>query len=76
MVEEEIYQLLKTDFKVHTQINKDDKLSSLGLDSLELILLIVKLESITNRNISNKEMEKLVTVNDVLLLAEEKLSEE
>ncbi|MEK5209697.1 acyl carrier protein [Psychrobacillus sp. FSL H8-0510] len=76
MTEEDLITLLKNEFNVHNKFHKDDRLSALGLDSLEIILLIVKLESLLKKSITDKEMENLSTVDDVLQLANEKLLEE
>ena len=49
-----------------SNLKEDDSLSSLGLDSLDLVELIMGIEEEFNIEIPDGEAEKVVTVGDVV----------
>nr|WP_286166497.1 phosphopantetheine-binding protein [Bacillus sp. E(2018)] len=67
LIEDILYNLLFTKFKVDSAlINKKDSLKDLGIDSLEMVVLVLELEQIIGRSISDQEMINLETVEDVI----------
>ena len=49
-----------------TQITKDTTLKSLGIDSLDVFNLLVELESKTGKTISDDDVEKLSSINEIV----------
>ena len=49
-----------------TKITKDTTLKSLGIDSLDVFNLLVELESKTGKTISDDDVEKLSSINEIV----------
>ena len=54
--------------KKKINIIDEQKVESLGLDSLDTYTLILELEKITKKKISDNEFDKIITTNDILKL--------
>jgi len=53
-------------------ITRESNLKDIGIDSLDLLSLVVKLEEIFNIEFSDDELASLHTVNDVVTVIERK----
>lgn len=62
-------------FKEYFKVDPDDAvmIESLGIDSLELVQLILDIEEKLTIDIDNKEIENLHTIGDVMNLARAKI---
>jgi acyl carrier protein len=70
-MESVLNDLLSTKFKIDCSlINRQDTLKDIGIDSLEMVVMVLELEQIIGRNISDKEMMNLQTMGDILSLLE------
>jgi acyl carrier protein len=68
-MKETIYNLLNTKFNIDSStINESDQLRELGLDSLEMVALIIELENIFDTSIPDEEMVNLKTIQDIFNL--------
>ncbi len=56
-----------------SSLKEDDELSALGLDSLDLVEVMLQIEEELNVEFSSDEIEELKTLKDVLNLIETKL---
>ncbi|EJR29913.1 acyl carrier protein (plasmid) [Bacillus mycoides] len=62
-----VYSLLKETFSIDPNyVFEEDRLKDLGIDSLEIIELIIELEKIIGRPIDDKELVFLNTVGDII----------
>jgi acyl carrier protein len=62
-----ICHLLETKFNIEaSSINKSNHLREIGLDSLEMISLVIELEKIIGREIPDSEMVRLESIQDIL----------
>jgi acyl carrier protein len=55
--------------------NKDDLRNDLGLDSLDMIELLFKIEEVFELEIPNEDLVKIATVGDVIAYVERRLAE-
>ena len=55
-------------------ISEDDELTALGLDSLDLVEVMLEIEEAFNIEFSNDEIGEIVYIKDVLKLIEEKIT--
>ena len=53
-------------------INEEDDLSKLGLDSLDLVEAMLEIEEVFNIEFDNDEIANLKTIKEVLILIEKK----
>lgn len=67
-----IFQVL--DLEEDSIINEDDHLSDLGFDSMASIMLITTLEDDFSKEVDPTEIEKLVSVHDLIAFLDELLS--
>ena len=56
-----------------SNLKEDDKLSALGLDSLDLVEAMLEIEEALNIEFDNAEMEEASTLRDILNIIEKKL---
>jgi acyl carrier protein len=68
-----VEEILKKSLKVET-INKDVKLREQGLDSLDLVEIMMEFESTFNIEFTNDEMLSFETVGQVIDSIQEKVS--
>ncbi|MED0906506.1 phosphopantetheine-binding protein [Bacillus nitratireducens] len=62
-----VYSMLKETFSIDPNyVFVEDRLKDLGIDSLEIIELIIELEKIIGRPIDDKELVFLNTVGDII----------
>lgn len=73
--EKKALEILSTMTVIRDNISEEDSLSSLGIDSLKMVELILSLEDMFNIRFEDSEMNPkfLVSVNDVFLLLEKYL---
>ena len=62
-----------TKYSKNADINNDTSLKELGLDSLDIVDLLMDMEEKYDIEFENEEMTDLVTVNDVVKAIEAKL---
>lgn len=55
-----------------SKVSKDDKLNEIGLDSLDLVEVMLEIEEAFHIEIKSDEILDLVTVNDLLKLIQRK----
>ena len=56
-------------------LKEEDDLSALGLDSLDLVEVMIEIEEVFNIEFENEEIEQAKTLKDVLNLIEKKLEQ-
>lgn len=62
-----------TKYSKNADINNDTSLKELGLDSLDLVEVLMDIEEEFNIEFEDEEMMALSTVNDVLAIIERKI---
>lgn len=55
-------------------VKEEDELSALGLDSLDLVEVMIEIEEIFNIEFTNEEIGEITYIKDVLALIEKKLA--
>lgn len=56
-----------------SSLNEDNKLSDLGLDSLDLVEVMLEIEEVLGVEFDSEEIQEVSTLGDVLKLIETKL---
>ena len=70
---EEFKKMLQTSIATGADIKPETELQSLGIDSLDLVQIIVDAEEKYGITFSNEELSGFVTVSDVVKAIDEKL---
>ena len=68
---EVVKEAIKDRINIST-VNYDDKLDELGLDSLDLVETMLKIEEVLNVEFTSDEIVELKTIQDVVNLVESK----
>lgn len=71
-IKETVVNILSSRVDV-TKINENDPLTALGLDSLDLVEIMLEIEEAVGVEFDGEEIAKLKTLGDVLKAIEEKL---
>jgi acyl carrier protein len=71
-IKETVVKILSSRVDV-TKINENDPLTVLGLDSLDLVEIMLEIEEAVGVEFDGEEIAKLKTLGDVLKAIEEKL---
>lgn len=72
-VKEKVKEIIQKRTNIE-KISEDDDLSALGLDSLDLVEVMLEIEEAFNIEFSNEEIEEIKLLKDVLLLIEKKIA--
>jgi len=72
-VKEKVKEIIQKRANIEN-ISEDDDLSALGLDSLDLVEVMLEIEEAFNIEFSNEEIEEIKLLKDVLLLIEKKIA--
>ena len=63
--------LLSNKFNIDCSlINKDDTLKDIGIDSLDMVVMVLELEKIIGKSILDEDMMNIQKVGDILRLLE------